>query len=193
MIFIIYISQNNISYSKIYILYINISPSQFSLLTVSSYRMHQRCEGKSTIHTPSSDHNISSKIKCLCNWNCPEIEMLKTCLRVHLCTCQGLWPFSDILMITNYGWLGLQWYIFPRYDMYPDTVVTIRYTIWNVGHRKSTQLTSLHLVVGSTHAFVVSTILNVTLNTAQHGFFSSVCSENHSAFIRTKKRKEGEH
>ena len=24
---------------------------------------------------------------------------------------------------------GLQQYIFPRYDMYPDTVVTIRHTI----------------------------------------------------------------
>ena len=31
--------------------------------------------------------------------------------------------------------------------------------------------------IGSTHVFV-SAILNVTLNTAQHGFFSSVCSEN---------------
>ena len=46
------------------------------------------------------------------------------------------------------------------------------------GHRKSVQLTSL---VGSTHVFVVSTILNITLNTAQHGFFSSVCSENRRA------------
>ena len=44
--------------------------------------------------------------------------------------------------------------------------------------QKSVQLTSL---VGSTHAFVVSAILNITLNTAQHGFFSSVCSENHHA------------
>ena len=31
--------------------------------------------------------------------------------------------------------------------------------------------------IGSTHVFV-SAILNVTLNTTQHGFFSSVCSEN---------------
>ena len=37
---------------------------------------------------------------------------------------------------------------------------------------------------GSTHAFLVSAILNITLNTAQRGFkFSSVCSENEdSAF-----------
>ena len=39
--------------------------------------------------------------------------------------------------------------------------------------QKSVQLTSL---VGSTHAFVVSAILNITLNNAQHGFFLSVCS-----------------
>ena len=44
--------------------------------------------------------------------------------------------------------------------------------------QKSVQLTSL---VGSTHAFVVSAILNITLNTAQHGFFSSVCLENRCA------------
>ena len=85
--------------------------------------------------------------------------------------------------------LGLQRYIFPRCDTYPDTDVTIRYKIRYVtqqqnasclarGHRKSLQLTSL---VGSTHVFVVSAILNITLNTAQHGFFSSVCSENRHA------------
>ena len=31
--------------------------------------------------------------------------------------------------------------------------------------------------IGRTHVFV-SAILNITLNTTQHGFFSSVCSEN---------------
>ena len=43
--------------------------------------------------------------------------------------------------------------------------------------QKSAQLTHL---AKSMHAFLVCTILNV-LNAAQHGFLSSVCSENRSA------------
>ena len=86
------------------------------------------------------------------------------------------------------SWLGLQRYIFPQYDTYPDTVVTIWYTIRYITTKqegyclvscwwaqKSVQLT------GSMHAFAVSAILNITLNTAQHGFFSSVYSENRHA------------
>ena len=102
---------------------------------------------------------------------------------------------------------------FPRYNTYPDTVVTIRHTIrydtrydtlhnnktrmlllWNdlfstkhARHlvsrswtQKSVQL-SLTSLVGSTHAFVVSTILNIMLNTARHGFVLSVCLENRRA------------
>ena len=44
--------------------------------------------------------------------------------------------------------------------------------------QKSVQLTSL---VASMHACVVCTILNMMLNTVQHGFFSSVCSESRCA------------
>ena len=90
---------------------------------------------------------------------------------------------------------------------YPDTVVTIPYTIrydtlYNNKTRTRRVLPRV-LLVGSevctadkptavdesTHVFVVSAILNIMLNTAQHGFFSSVCSENrHAEGLKSGRR-----
>ena len=62
-----------------------------------------------------------------------------------------------------------------RYDMYITTKQEGYCLMSCSWAQKSVQLTSL---VGSMHAFVVSAILDIMLNTAQHGFFLSVCSEN---------------
>ena len=73
--------------------------------------------------------------------------------------------------------VGLQRYIFPRYDTYPDTVVTIRYIATK---QEGNCLMSCSWAQMSVQ--LTSLVLNITLNTAQRGFFSSVCSENRSAF-----------
>ena len=78
-------------------------------------------------------------------------------------------------MRATYVGVGLQGYIVPQYDTYPDTVVMIHNTLHNNKTRRV--LPRVLLVgsvctadIGSTHAFVY-TILNIMLNTAQHGFF----------------------
>ena len=113
---------------------------------------------QSHVATFSTKHNLSSFIHCIYTVNRPAM--------IH---------FSTIRYVSRYS----------CHDMKHDTIRYI--TTKQEGYclvscswaQKSVQLTSL---VGSTHAFVVSAILNIMLNTAQHGFFLSVCSENRRAY-----------
>ena len=68
--------------------------------------------------------------------------------------------------------LGLQRYIFPRYD----TIQLSRYD--TLHNNKTRKVLPRVLLVGSevSTADKPTVVLNITLNTAQHGFFAIACS-----------------
>ena len=87
--------------------------------------------------------------------------------------------------------LGLQRYIFPRYDTYPNTVVTIRYMI-RYDNNKTRRVLPRVLLVGSE----VCTADKPSLEYNAKYYSAWIFLVNLFGIffcIRTKKRKEGEH